>query len=220
MSTTLEPVEVKAADALLPSRRWDDTPVLVALVAIVAAAVWLGTLVGPRQPGDASAEAGFARDMSAHHAQGVELAELARSRTADEEVRILATDIALTQQAQIGMMSVWLKDWHLNPTGTRPPMAWMPGGAGHLVNGLMPGMATPAQITKLENSTGKAFDILYCQLMLRHHVGGIHMVEGILALSHNGQVHDLATAMLTAQQSEIIAFQHFLQDLGAPPLSI
>jgi uncharacterized protein (DUF305 family) len=34
--------------------------------------------------------------MSVHHAQAVEMAEIVRDRTESEEVRTLATDIALT----------------------------------------------------------------------------------------------------------------------------
>ena len=56
---------------------------------------------------------GFARDMMVHHAQAVEMAEIVRDKTENENVRILATDIALTQQAQIGQMQGWLAVWEL-----------------------------------------------------------------------------------------------------------
>ena len=49
----------------------------------------------------------------------------AACRTADPELKILATDIALGQQAQIGRMSGWLDEWGLSQTSTRTPMAWM-----------------------------------------------------------------------------------------------
>ena len=56
-----------------------------------------------------SADAGFARDMTDHHAQAVEMALIAYQRTEDEAVRLLAYDIATSQQAQIGMMAGWLE---------------------------------------------------------------------------------------------------------------
>jgi hypothetical protein len=68
--------------------------------------VWL--YLSGRPPGDGSAEAGFARAMMVHHAQAVGMAEIVRDKTENEDVRILATDIALTQQAQIGQMQGWL----------------------------------------------------------------------------------------------------------------
>src|SRR5918992_1175568 len=80
---------------------------------------------GIGSPSDSSPEAGFARDMMVHHAQAVEMAEIVRDKTESEEIRTLAADIALTQQAQIGQMQGWLQVWDLPPTGTVPAMSWM-----------------------------------------------------------------------------------------------
>jgi uncharacterized protein (DUF305 family) len=194
-----------------------------ALVAVFALLIGFGAgVVTPslRTPGDNSAEAGFARDMSTHHAQAVSMAMTAYPKVTDPEVRQLAYDIALTQQGQIGVMQTWLKDWHLQPTGTRPKMAWMPGGAQELTpDGLMPGMATDAQLTQLDSATGKQADILFCQLMLRHHLGGIHMIDELLQLSHNQDVRDLAQTMKNNQQGEVVQFQSLLTQFGAQPLT-
>jgi uncharacterized protein (DUF305 family) len=61
-------------------------------------------------------------------------------------------------------------------------------------------------------------DILFCQNMLRHHLGGLHMVDGILAETHNQQVIDVAAAMKTGQQGEIQVLQDLLTQFGAQPL--
>jgi uncharacterized protein (DUF305 family) len=192
---------------------------IAAALALIAVG-YIGGILTPslRAPGDNSAEAGFARDMSVHHAQAVQMSMIAAQNATVPEVRGLAQSIALTQQAQIGMMTVWLQDWNLNPTGSGPRMAWMPDGSSELVNGLMPGMATQDQINQLINARGQQVDILYCQLMLRHHLGGIHMVEGLLQESHNSEVRALAETMLTGQQGEIADLQRYLQDLHAQPL--
>src|SRR5215203_2460385 len=76
-------------------------------------------------PRDSSPEAGFARDMSVHHAQAVAMAEAIRGRTSDPDLRLLATDIALGQQRQIGRMSGWLDEWQLPQTSTAAPMVWI-----------------------------------------------------------------------------------------------
>jgi uncharacterized protein (DUF305 family) len=195
---------------------------LGALVAVFALAVgYLGGILVPRLgvPGDTSPEAGFARDMSTHHAQAVELAMLAWKQSTDAEVRQLAYDIATVQQYQIGVMQTWLLDWHLSPTGSQPKMAWMPNGTKELLpDGRMPGMATDAEIEQLRNATGTQVDILFCQLMLRHHLGGIHMASTIIELSHNSQVTDLATTMRNNQQSEVTNLRTKLTQLNAQPL--
>jgi uncharacterized protein (DUF305 family) len=195
---------------------------LGAFAALVALLIGYGAgLLTPslRAPGDNSPEAGFARDMSTHHAQAVDMALIAYPKmTDDEELHQTAYDIALGQENQIGIMQTWLKQWHLEPTGSRPRMAWMPDGASLTSDGLMPGMATSAQVDQLTAATGKTAEILFCQLMLRHHLGGIHMVDGILALTHNQQVIDLATTMKANQQNEVNILKGKLADLGAQPL--
>lgn len=76
-------------------------------------------------PEDGSAEVGFARDMTVHHAQAVDMAERIRARTSDSALRLLATDIVLTQQNQIGRFQGWLEQWNRSPSSTNAPMAWM-----------------------------------------------------------------------------------------------
>src|ERR1051326_6142459 len=98
--------------------RW----IIVAVAGVLLLAIgFTGGLITPglRAPGNDSPEAGFARDMSVHHAQAVQMSMLALTRVDRPDILGLANDIALTQQAQIGMMAVWLQDWHLQPTGTR-----------------------------------------------------------------------------------------------------
>ena len=215
MSPTLEDADLDTADPFVPTRRWDDPPVLVALAAIVVAAVWLGTLVGPRDPDDSSAEAGFARDMSAHHAQGVELAELARSRTADEEIRALATDIALTQQGQIGQMSGWLSAWGLSPTRGGEPMEWM----GHATRAPMPGVATEAEVAALATAPLSEIDATFLRLMIRHHRGGVLMARGALVRASRPEVRTLAGAVAEAQRVEVAAMEVMLVERGASPVT-
>jgi uncharacterized protein (DUF305 family) len=191
-------------------------------LAWLAAVLILGVLVGVAgtvlaqgyaRPGDNSPEAGFLRDMSTHHAQAVEMSMIAHAGSTDSLVVNLAADIALTQQAQIGYMQAWLRGWQLSPTGDGPPMAWMPDGAGALVDGLMPGMATPEQMAKLRAATGKDLDIRYLTLMRAHHLGGIHMAQGVLAMSENRNVTWLAKTMVSGQQGEITVIDGMLEHL-------
>jgi uncharacterized protein (DUF305 family) len=167
-----------------------------------------------RAPDDSSVEAGFARDMSSHHAQAVELAMLAHEKASDQEVRDVGADIALTQQAQIGMMQTWLREWNLSPTGTQPRMEWMPDGGGDLRDGLMPGMATDAERAQLRAATGREFDILFLRLMRQHHLGGIHMAEAAVAESDNFDVDWLAQTMVDGQRREITDLTALLTRLG------
>lgn len=161
-------------------------------------------------PSDNSVEAGFARDMSTHHSQAVEMAEIVRDRTVDSEVRLLATDIALTQQAQIGRFQGWLDAWGLLPTGSAPAMAWM-GHAG----GAMPGLAMIDDILGLQQMPGTEADIAFLRLMIRHHQGGVAMAEALLARGARPEVERQARGIIASQQAEIATMQEMLRQRGS-----
>jgi uncharacterized protein (DUF305 family) len=207
--------------SILPSSR--RVRLLLAGLAAVVVLVLTYTAgvvsAGLYSPGESSPEAGFVRDMSLHHAQAVEMGMLAYQKATNAEVRHEGYDIALTQQAQIGAMKAWLDKWHVSRASDKPPMAWMPGGDKEMApDGRMPGMASDAELTKLNTVTGKDFDILFCQLMIRHHLGGIHMADTVLTMSKNADVVSLAESMKSGQQTEITIFNNLLTGMGAKPL--
>jgi len=70
---------------------------LLAVVAVLAAGVALALLLASVPPGNDSPEAGFARDMMVHHAQAVQMAEIIRDKTESPGMRVLASDMSLTQ---------------------------------------------------------------------------------------------------------------------------
>ena len=197
-------------------------PILsVVMTAMVALA--LGSTVGimsarpAPDPGIDSPEAGFAWDMSLHHGQAVTMSMHLYRNGGDETLRALAYDIALTQQAQIGIMSSWLTEWELPATSTVEPMQWMdmPMDMGSWAEEgrLMPGMVTKAELDELYSLSGTEADLLFCELMVGHHIGGVHMADGILDLTEHPEVTRVAEAMVRGQQTEIDALNGIAQRL-------
>lgn len=195
--------------------------VVLILIALVAG-VLLGRIGAPAaasMPGETSAEAGFARDMQTHHNQAVEMSMLLRDRTDDDELRLLALDIATAQSQQAGQMFAWLNAWGLPQTGSEPEMAWMTrpaltgdgdmggmhdgGHSDHELGEPMPGLATPAQMQQLRDADGLEAERLWLELMIAHHQGGVEMAEAVLARTDDPLVTPLATGMATLQQKEI-----------------
>ncbi|MER7799242.1 DUF305 domain-containing protein [Streptomyces parvulus] len=172
-----------------------------------------------RVPSADSADAGFARDMSVHHQQAVEMSYVVRDRTDDEEVRRLAYDIAQTQANQRGMMIGWLDLWGLPKVSSDPPMSWMGmGGAPSAGEGsLMPGMATDAEMERLGTLNGKRAEVYYLQLMTEHHKGGVHMAKGCVEKCSVGVERRLAGGMVESQESEIRLMADLLAERGAKP---
>lgn len=203
MTETAVADQVDAPAATGPRRfgtAWLAIAVVVGLLLGFAAGLLAPSL---RTPGDTSPEAGFARDMSLHHAQAVEMAMVAYQKGTDQRTRNIAYDIVMAQQNQIGTMQRWLEEWRLSPTGSQPRMAWMQGGEALVQNGLMPGMATPEEVKALHEATGQTVDRMFITLMIKHHLGGIHMAEGVLAETGRPEVERLAQAMKNNQQNEI-----------------
>ena len=85
-------------------------------------------------------------------------------------------------------------------------------------NGLMPGMATTAELAKLKSLSGKDLDVFFLQLMIRHHQGGIPMAQ--YAAEHAGKdyVRTAAKKMADAQSLEVVNMEKTLRDLGGTPL--
>ena len=164
-----------------------------------------------------SVDAGFAQDMSTHHTQAVTMAGYERDNTSNPGLKVLAFDIETSQQFQLGEMQGWLDNWGVTRNST-DQMAWMGSGMGIGPTALMPGMATPAQMTTLEKSTGKALDILFLQLMIHHHQGGIEMENYARLHATEPYVVRLAGAMYTLQSNEIVQMEQLLRGLGGSPL--
>ncbi len=203
------------------------TRVLVVIIAVAAVAIavaggfFWGSKSSPSSssmPGVNSVDAGFARDMATHHQQAVTMAGYVRDNPSNKLVANVAYDIETSQSIQLGEMTGWLDTWGISRTsGT--PMSWMAGMHMHVsADGLMPGMATPEQMTKLQTLHGKAMDILFLQLMIRHHQGGVAMASYAEANASEDYVRTLAGHMLAAQTSEIVQMEQLLRSLGGTPL--
>lgn len=214
LPTPTHDADPSADDFAPPVRAW--WPLLL----VALAALLLGGLAGYRlgqaaTPAADSVDVGFARDMSVHHEQAVQMAALAYDRSDDPVVRLLAFDILTTQQGQIGIMSGWLDAWGVPWTTTGPRMAWM----GMPTEGLMPGMATTAQLDALRDADGAAADVLFLQLMIPHHVGGVDMAREAAAQAERASVRQLAAAMAEAQTSEIAYMNELLVAKGTAPIA-
>jgi uncharacterized protein (DUF305 family) len=200
---------------------------LLAMAAAFASGRWLGTrtfLHAHPLPGPA--DIGFCQDMVAHHEQAVLMATLAMDR-ATPAVHDLAQSILVSQSGEIGVMRGWLQIWGAPLVAPRP-MAWMEDSADQPpgvtqpamlpVNAPMPGMASPAELQQLWQARGESFDILFMQLMTRHHEGGLLMARDVQNSAQLQAVRDTGRGMLFEQAQEIGLMAQLLRADGAAPL--
>ena len=208
--------------------------VVLGAVVLLAVGFGIGLLAGGRSdvadPGPV--DVGFAHDMSVHHAQAVDMATTELTGGADPAVKNLAFDILTSQQSQIGRMQGWLTSWGepLLPTGGY--MKWMAHGDGmHQSHGgdmdhsggavaVMPGMASADDLARLRRAAPAERDVLFLQLMLRHHQGGTDMLTAAAEGAEVGYVRDLARQMLATQTSESALMTDMLRERNAPVLPL
>ena len=183
---------------------------LIWLTAIVIAA-GLGWFFGRSSvtyPLETSAEVRFARDMRAHHEQAVDMSLRVLGRSSDPELRLFATDILLTQQNQAGQMTAWLALWGRPQSGAEAPMAGMASGMG---------MASAGQVQRISSSSQavKEAEMLFLQLMHRHHQGGIQMAQAALdATPHAEVVTRMAQGIVSGQRVELQVIESVLRRFG------
>lgn len=199
---------------------WARAVVVAGAVLVLLLAGGLGGLVlGQRTapsygPPPGAIDTGFLQDMTVHHAQAVQMAVWERSNTTDPALRQLAFDIESTQNQQLGMMQGWLRLWGL-PTEAAPGqyMAWMGRPMAQ-----MPGMASDADLARFRSQTGPPMDVAFLQLMLRHHLGGLSMMQEEASRGQVDVVVQLARSMVASQTAEVDTMTQQLAQRGAAPL--
>ncbi len=196
---------------------------VAALIAIGGAAAVVLDLGGNDYPAAESVDAGFSRDMSTHHRQAVLMAGLARDRSSDPEVALIAYDIETTQLNQVGQMQGWLSVWGLSQSAGEV-MGWMGGHGGMDMTGagpaLMRGMASAEELDELRAAAGVDFDVLFLQLMIRHHQGGTQMASYAAEQADIAAVRTLAQSIADAQAAEVDTLTDMLTARGGTPLPV
>lgn len=142
----------------------------------------------------------FATDMIPHHAQAVEMADMALAQAQSSEVVALAGQIKAAQDPEIQTMSGWLESWG-EPVPDTERMSDTDG---------MTGMMSQQDMAELAESEGRAFDTLWLSMMVEHHEGAITMAETELDDGQSADAKALAQDIVTAQRSEITTMNALL----------
>ncbi|HYF47053.1 MAG TPA: DUF305 domain-containing protein [Acidimicrobiales bacterium] len=187
--------------------------VTISLMFLTGAAVftWQQWAQEPR-PNDV--DIGFADDMRTHHLQGVAMALAYLEDGADPTFRQMANEIVLVQAGENRLLNQYLQDWEATDLDVDTAMAWMDAP---VPQDAQPGMATDAELDRLDRATGEELDDLFSALMIEHHRGGVHMAEHAAAHGAEGDLTDLARAMAETQRSEVAEMNLRREALGLPP---
>lgn len=138
-----------------------------------------------------TADVAYARMMIRHHAQALEMTRLAPDHAGSQDVKRLAERISAAQGPEIDAMKGWLTTHGKSLT------------AEDHDHRAMPGMATEAQLARLREARGAAFDDLFLRLMITHHEGAVTMATDVKAQGNNIQIEEMADDVVAQQTSEI-----------------
>jgi uncharacterized protein (DUF305 family) len=172
-------------------------------------------VVTPDQAGDLSqvqyvgADIKFMQGMIGHHAQALEMVALLQTRTHSADMKKMAERIRISQEDEIKMMQSWL--------GKRGQQ--VPTGKEHHTHAgmLMPGMLTDDEMKRLASESGKPFDKLFLESMIRHHQGALAMVKDLFAVPGAAQDSDIfafASDVEADQSAEIARMSAMREELG------
>ncbi|KAB8197600.1 DUF305 domain-containing protein [Nonomuraea phyllanthi] len=148
-----------------------------------------------------AADITYVQDMIVHHRQAMDMALLAPTRAASAQLKSLAARIKDAQGPEIQFMTTWLREQQQKVPDH------------HAAHDGMPGMATPEQMEALKAATGKEFDRMFLELMIKHHLGAITMSDRVLTSGSHMRVEELAGDVSVTQTAEIRRMQQMLSAL-------
>ena len=162
-----------------------------------------------------AADTAFVQGMIPHHAQAVQMSQMAAQQSGNDQVKQLAVRIQQAQGPEIQQMRGFLAAWgepETAPAGT--------GGMDHSSMGHgagatpmpegMGGMMTDQQMQQLGQASGASFDRMFLQMMVEHHNGAVQMAQTELADGQNPDAKALAQKIIDAQRAEITEMQNLL----------
>jgi uncharacterized protein (DUF305 family) len=159
-----------------------------------------GTLEGAaQQMGDMPYDLHFIDMTILHHQDGIEMAQLAESKTVSAKVKAFATKTAAAQQKDIAELQGHRNHWYAG----KPPMdrAMMES----MMKSMHPGMNIDMEETrrKLRATSGAAFDRLFLDTMIHHHMMAVDMSRDAVTKAEHAELKAFARNAVTKQQTEI-----------------
>ncbi|UMP04334.1 DUF305 domain-containing protein [Amycolatopsis sp. EV170708-02-1] len=146
------------------------------------------------------ADLAFARQALAHHQQGVDLASLAETRAANDQLKALAKRIIDTHEPEIARLSGLIEAWG-QPAPDDP----------NLEHVQRDGYVSPGDMAELAKLSGKDFDRQFVARLLRQREAGVRIADAETQHGRNPDARDLAATTSRSQQQEIGDLRGFQQ---------
>ncbi len=162
------------------------------------------------------ADIGFLQGMIPHHAQAIEMSDLALERSDNPRVVDLARRINAAQGPEIEQMEGLLQRWGVGAAGVETGGGEDHGGdhgGGQGGGGGHEGMLSEEELTALEAAAGAEFDRSFLNGMIAHHRGAVTASQTELREGQSPEAKELAQAIIDAQEAEIAEMEQLLNEI-------
>lgn len=195
-------------------RGGERVALLLLLIGTLAGGAYaLGLHARPPQQTHGPIDVGFTQAMRGHHDQAIVMSRILLA-DGSSQIAGLARAIESTQLMELGQMKGWLLLWDQPLLPANDRMDWMLLGRTppdtalnrYLIDcrnspGGMPGLATQDELARLRSLKGVPRDLLFLELMIRHHQGGLPMARFAAQNAETPAVRMLA-AQIEAEQTQ------------------
>lgn len=150
------------------------------------------------QMGDMPYDLHFIDMMIMHHQDGIELAQLAQTKTQNARVKVFAQKTEGMQAKDLQDLQSLRKNWYSG----KPLMdtAMM----NSMMQSMHPGMMSMDETRrKLRAAEGAAFDRMFLETMIKHHQMAVDMSQDAATTAEHPELRQLARKGLALQQTEI-----------------
>ncbi|MDQ9170060.1 DUF305 domain-containing protein [Oxalobacteraceae bacterium R-40] len=135
----------------------------------------------------------FLDTMSMHHARGIQMAELVKDHAAHDELKQIAQKMIDDEQKDIKQLQQMKEQWY--------------AGKGDATNSRMRGMRESVQnhdknMDKLRAAKDEKFDLMFIDMMSRHHTNGIRMAQQAISKAEHQEVKEFAKQIVEKQNQE------------------
>ncbi|MET4631497.1 uncharacterized protein (DUF305 family) [Bradyrhizobium sp. I1.8.5] len=167
----------------------------LAVIALLGAVALFGShgYEPPWMGRDRDADQTYIRHMTAHHAQGIELARIAAERGQDPHLRRLATLMVASQAGENRILETWWLSWFDSE---------MPDCSTD-ERATMPGFLTLVEMRQVKAAPADQFDSMFIDAMSRHHAGAVRMADQMWHDHGDLRLRIMAHAIRHEQQGEI-----------------
>ena len=141
----------------------------------------------------------FIDSLTRHHQMAIDMATMAAPKFEHQPLKVAAKTMVDDQTKEIAQLRQWRDQWY--------------SGAAPAENMQLPGMSSMSMnMSHVQSMSGHALDMMFIDMMIPHHEGGLAMGQDALAKAEHPEIKELAQKMIEKQKKEIDQMKQWKTD--------